>query len=332
MFLRGFFLLLCCFPLSAVAITWNEPWHREVVQQADAFGLYQVTGIADSSVTFRKLKPLAGVVTGDEIAVDGYYALQISSMSGDGIETAYVQGRSYYLFLKKGEGDKSWLVATPTASLNELTVDGVVAATFRHSAHQAWAEQSVYELTQICIFNYLHDGKRCEDPVYAFIDDAVSGKPGVLSATATKQEADRFFRQHAALETAYLIRYPLPEASLLKFIQTGFFHSQISANRALSVSNSARAAALLLDFVKNNENEPLAQVFAVLSIGEMGARELRDPLLAFLPAASEEEVGLTGMMDPRIGTAFPDSVKAAIESVIESWASESSAKPMSTVR
>jgi len=64
----------------------------------------------------------------------------------------------------------------------------------------------------------------------------------------------------------------------------------------------------------------IARVFAVLMLRENNARELKAQVAAYIPEAPADEAGLgMNIMDPRVGTNFPDSVKAALQELIATW-------------
>jgi len=62
----------------------------------------------------------------------------------------------------------------------------------------------------------------------------------------------------------------------------------------------------------------LAAVVAVLLLKEIGAHQMKARLQAYSSHASEEKTGLgIALMDPRIGTRFPSSLKEAVTLVGE---------------
>jgi len=228
-------------------------------------------------------------------------------------------GARYYLFLKKAPAGSRWRIASPTTGFAKVGVDAKVIATFRISLHQAAVDSNTYELTQICIFKKLH-GEECSADLYRYILTQLSLEPPVMSQNATPEQADRFFNQHAALETSYLIGYSVDRETLSKFLRGSDFHTQISAVRALRSSDSRERNAMLMAFVVDDTRDLLARVMAVQMIREVVARELMDSITAYIPKASTEPVNLgMDIMDPRIGTRFPESLKDALEKLVADW-------------
>jgi len=252
----GFVALASALALAAV---WNEPWHREVVLGADSFGLYDTVKVTPFTATFKRIRGLAGADTGDAVTVDGFYGSTTPSSTSvrpgqtydDEWTLRFRNGRKYYLFLKRasaaqgggllppgvspaasgGTASESWRIATPTGGVAEVQADGKVVATYRHSLHQAVVDEATFELTQTCIFDTLHRTKPCVPDVRAFIDEQLAAEPASLLGTPTSADQERFFKQHAALETAYLIGYSADRARLETFLKAPFFHTQISAVR-----------------------------------------------------------------------------------------------------
>jgi len=321
------FLLLCfAFSTPVFATTWDEPWHKDVVAKADSFGLYQAVSSTSRHAVFRKVQTFAGAATEESVEVDGFYGLTLMSTSsispgidGDWDET-FRSGSRYYLFLKKAPTGKTWKIATPTTGFASIQTTGKVVATYRISLHQATVDPKIYELTQTCIFVRLHGSDKCSPEAYKYIDDQVSVAAPTMSGNVLPDQVDRFFTQHAALETAYLAGYPLPLEILSKFLANAYIHIQISGVRALSVSNLKDRNQLLMTFVMDRMKDPVARVIAVRMIREVNARDLKDQVITYLPNASSEETGLgMNIMDPRVGTVFPSSVKEALTQLVAEW-------------
>ena len=103
------------------------------------------------------------------------------------------------------------------------------------------------------------------------------------------------------------------------FLKHPGYHVQISAVRALSRIDTKAARERLFAFL-TGEGEGFAKVMAVWGLKRLDAREFRSRLEAFYPNAPTEETGFGGnIMDPRVGTSFPDSVKHAVGQLIEHW-------------
>ena len=119
-----------------------------------------------------------------------------------------------------------------------------------------------------------------------------------------------FHLRGAGLERAELRRLLEP------FLADGQFHTQISAARALSVVGSD---ARLCKFIAA-EREGFAKIMAVWGLRDRGTEAGKKCLEAYLPKADTDETGFGGnIMDPRVGTRFPGSVKAAVKEAIGDW-------------
>ena len=325
------------------AAVWEEPFHREVVLGADSFGLYEPVNITPLTTTFKRIRALAGADTGEAVVVDGFYGSTVPSSTSirpgqqydDEWALRFRSDRKYYLFLKRASATngaptlggapvatagEAWRIATPTGGQAEVRPDGTVVATYRHSLHQAVVDAAIFELTQTCIFDSLHAAKACVPEVRAFIDAQLTAEPASLLGTPSAADQERFFKQHAALETAYLIGYSADRARLETYLKSPFFHTQISAVRALARLDAADRNTMLGDFLMDETRNPLARVFAVQAIRELKAVELKDRLAAYLPNASTERVGLGARVtDSRIGTMFPSSVRDALGRLLADW-------------
>jgi hypothetical protein len=77
---------------------------------------------------------------------------------------------------------------------------------------------------------------------------------------------------------------------------------------------------MLMAFVVDDTRDLLPRVIAVQMIREVVAKELMDSITAYIPKASTEIVDLgMDIMDPRIGTRFPQSLKDALEKLVADW-------------
>lgn len=312
--LFSFFLSLFTAIAPAHAHTWDEPWQRRVLAASDTFGLFEVVAIDRSGIELKRLKHLAGVATPETIVLSGYHAPHYVD-DGDplGVE---VGGRAYFMLKREGE---RWLAATPTAGVDPLFEDGSVAATYRISFHQALQPADAYERVQTCVFRVAHDESCDLSALAADLDAPLDAPAAALSATATDEEQAMFFRQHVALETAYLLRRDLSLKRLEPFLANGFFHTQIAAVRALSVSRDPGRNARLLAFVRDDTRTPVARVMAVLMAQEIADEALLSDIRAYGPKASEKDASLPigSIMDPRVGTRYPGSLKDAISALSE---------------
>lgn len=305
---RAFFTLLIALGCisRANATTWNEPWHREVVRDATALGLYEVLSSDARSVTLKRIKQLAGEDTGDKVKVDSFYALALTSLSGDGPELRFRPGLRAYFYLKRTAG--AWAIATPSAGWAPVQSNGMVAATYRFSAHQALVEAPLYELTQRCVFIAVHKQGKCDTQVSDFISAELAKPPEALDG----ENVNGFFRQHVALETAYILNYPLGAKTIEPFLSKPDMHVQISAVRALAASQLPGKAERLMRFVEDDRADMTARIMATLMLREIGAHAMKQRLLEYSKKAPKLESGLgIAIMDPRIGTAYPQTIAEA---------------------
>jgi hypothetical protein len=317
---------LLCFATIGYSTTWDEPWHKQVVAAADNFGLYEVVSSSPERAVFKTIRQLAGIDSGSQVEIVGFNGAKlVSSSTVNGRPTGefslgFSKTGRYYLFLQKSKSGNTWTIATPTTGYAEVQSNGLVAATYRISMHQAEIDAASYELTQICIFRKLHGQEKCSPETYKFIDDQLALPPGPLGPNSSKTDGERFFHQHAALETAYIAGYPVPLETLSKFLADSVVHTQISAVRALAATPTRERNAKLLGFVMDKSRTSIARVFAVLMLRENNARELKDQVAAYLPQAPADETGLgMNIMDPRVGTSFPGSVKSALQELLTTW-------------
>lgn len=305
-------LLLCVGPVSAT--TWDEPWQREVVKKADSFGLFEVVSTDGLKAHLRTLKTLAGQATPSELNLSVDPAMRYTSIFEDERgEFDFRVGQKVYLLPEHGK--QGWMVLTPSAGIAPVRDDGRnVAATYRISVHQTLQSIDDYEKVQRCIFQHLHGGNCDESALRVQLDEPLAQPPGSLSENARPEQQALFFRQHVALESAYLLERDVPLATLEPFLRADFFHTQLSAVRALAASHDPQRNARLLAFIKDPTRLPMAQAMAVLMAKEIGDKKLIAELKSWAPKASTAESSLPiAIMDPRVGTAFPSSVRAAIE-------------------
>lgn len=297
----------------AQATTWDEPWHREVVSAATSFGLYEIVKRTPNSLTLKRIRHVAGEETGPIIEVKSFYALRLTSHSnGHDPEFNLPAGAQVYFYLKRA-GD-AWSIATPTAGYAPVGADHKVFATYRISAHQAKIDAQLYEDTQLCIFQVLHGKSNCDPRIAAFITTELARPAEGISAGRSSAGPDGFFRQHAALETAGFVHHPLADETLERFLTLPDMHVQLSALRVLAAGPRADKAARLMRFVEDEKASLTARILAAGLLKEIGAREMKQRLLDYAVRASEEEAGLgIALMDPRIGTNFPATLREAVK-------------------
>lgn len=232
----------------------------------------------------------------------------------------------YYLFLWRTE-DGGWSLPTPTAGFAHERPDGLIQATYRHSYHQGLVPRELYEETQAAIFRARH-GEPAPAALVARLADELLAKPPDGLPDDPTDEANLFFRQHAALETVFHLGWgevpPERALALLEpFLQSDVWHVQVSAVRALERVPGREARTRMMRFLRARGRSGFAQVMAVWALRRANARGLREELQRLAGEASDEEVGFGGsIMDPRVGTRFPRSVKDALEELVAEWAEE----------
>ncbi len=311
--------LLAFISASTFALTWDEPWQKEVIKESDSFGLYTIVKNSGDSLKLKLVKNISGEKTSSEITVSSFYDFKIASSSSGHKEPIffYKPGQKVYFFLKKSGNE--FQVASPTAGNDEILENGNVAASFRISMHKTEIDTKTYEAAQSCFFLYLHNENCTIDVVNEIIEKPLKERVGELSQQATQEDADLFFRQHVALESSYIINQQNSYESLKPFLNSKFFHVQISAVRALSVINSEAKNHQLIEFITKSEASDIAKIMAIVMLNEVNFQGGIEELKNYLPFASKEDVSLvSNIMDPRVSTNYPESVQAAITWYIES--------------
>ena len=315
-------ILLSTIAASARATTWDEPWHETVVKDADAFIKATVTDSSPKSITLKVLKHLAGIQVPDTLTVDRFSLLHLTSVNGADtheLDFDFPKNKDRYFFLKKVK-DKdrgTWAMATPTTGSAGIE-NGNVYATYRHSYHQALVPADLYERSMTAIFQFLHDQKYDEKYVHDLIKAELSQPPYRLKQGDAEGQKI-FFRQHVALESFYYFGTPAEYALLDPFLKTDDYHLGISAVRALSRIDTPEARQRLFDLL-TTDRSGFSRVMAVWGLKRQDAREYLPRLRDFAKTAPTEQTGFGGnIMDPRVGTRFPRSVKDACEELITQW-------------
>jgi len=312
------------------AATWDEPWQDDVIRKADTLVKAEVLANDGKSVNIKVVETLAGAAVPETATVEGFSLLRLSSFTLADEETKFPfkKGQSYYFFLTKQKGGKTWAVATPTAGYARLE-DGNVYATYRHSFHQALVPQELYETTMKAIFLKTHgkevDADALRKTLLPILKQAPQGPP---KDAKEKDQARRFFEQHAALETLAYFAGADDLKLLEPYLKCDDYHVQISAVRALGGIDSREARERLLAFLEG-DGKGFAKVMAVWALKRQNARDCLPKLKELQPKAPVDRVGFGGnLMDPRIGTHFPGSVKSAIDALVAEWSKpEAPAKP-----
>jgi len=258
--------------------SWDEPWQKEVIADADTLVRVEITDAQPERVEFNVLKQIAGDEIAEKGAIVGFSKLRFSSYSVKEDVFSLTKGSVYYIFLENAEGENEYHIATPTSGF-AVTSDGQTIATYRHSLHQAYASSDVSDFEPFCA-------------------------------------------QHVALELIYYIGGVELE-SLEPFLKHKGFHVQASAVRALGKLDRKVSQERLLTFIADPTREPFAKVMAIWALRDMNAKDAVADLKEIL-ASTEDEASELGMnlMDPRIGTSFPNSVHEGIQHLIKTWEEE----------
>jgi hypothetical protein len=194
---------------------------------------------------------------------------------------------------------------------------GNVAATYRHSYHKALVPEDIYEQTMQAIFNGIKGRPYNVEATVAFVRSQLS--MSVASLGNDEGMNKRFFLQHVALEVFYFLGKGAELAQLIPFVQSDSYHVQISACRAVSAVDSPASREVLMKFIEG-KGDGFAKVMCVWGLKRLNAREMIPRLRTFLKSGEEQETGFGGdIMDPRVGTYFPDSVKASIRALLDAW-------------
>jgi len=302
----------------AGATTWDEPWQLQVATEAKTLALYRIESLKDDSATVTLLKHLAGTPTKQKIRI----AARESGfgMGEDHGEQLWLEeGESYYLYLSPGPKG-TWRLPTPSSGADLLTPDGQVEATYRISIHKVLVPRDVYEMTQTCIFEVMHARPCVREPVDKFIAEALAEPVGKLFKGMSESDMQRFSRQHVALETAAALQAPLPADVITRFEAEPFFHVQISLLKYLSRSPIEDRWHRIALVVCDPKQHPLVRNYGALLIGTQNVRSEAATLKGCAIEKSEHGVMLAeDIMDPRVGTAFPDDLAEYVDELLTRW-------------
>ncbi len=310
-------LLLALLVPSAVASTYDEPWQEQVLQRADALVKLRITATEDGKLArFQRLEQLAGVNVPERGAIDRYDALAVTSyFPGADFPLQFSKGDEGYFLLRATDQADRWSIPSPTSGFAMADDSGVVA-TFRHSYHQAMVPEQLYRDATLAIFQHLHGQAWDEQGMRATMRGLLDQAP----MTSAGPQLEQFFQQHVALESCYHFCQSADLARLEPFLASDGFHVQVSAARAISAIDTPEARQRLFQFLQDDSRQGFARVMAVWGLRRLDAREYLAQLQEYLSKAPTEETGFGGnIMDPRVGTAFPDSVRDAVSELIVAW-------------
>jgi hypothetical protein len=316
------FLLTLFIFISVKATTWNEPWHDEVIKSSDSFVKAKIRENKGRLATAEVIKHLGGSSIPAQFNISGYLKLQLTSYSSgdEGLPLPFDNGDTYYLFLRKSEKDNSYQIATPTSGF-ALLKEGFVTATYRHSYHRALVPEEVYEKTMTSIFLDSKGKEYDKNYIESFIKEQLSLPVSELSEDVNAAGSKRFFLQHVALESIYHLGVAADLKMLIPFLESKGYHAQISASRAISRINSPQAKEALMKFIEG-KGFGFAKVMSIWGLKRLNAKEMKPRLETFLKSGKDEETGFGGsIMDPRVGTFFPSSVKESVKALLTEWKS-----------
>lgn len=324
------FSIIACFIIVSTikATTWDEPWHEEVMRNTDSFVKVTITQSLGSRVKADVVKSLAGANTPQQIEIDGYSSLRVMSTSSGSHELhlPFVLGQTYYVFIKKSDKTNGYQIPTPTAGWARIEGENV-HATYRHSYHQALVPPDIYEKTMKEIFNGIKGLKYDEVFINEFLKQQLAQPVAVLNSDDPAM-MKRFFLQHVALETFYHLGKGTDLAVLVPFVNSNSYHVEISACRAVSRIKSSAAKELLMKFIEG-KGSGFAKIMCVWGLQRLDARDMIPRLETFVKTGTDQETGFGGsIMDPRVATMFPDSVKASIQQLLNVWRKPSTNKAM----
>ena len=292
---------------SSQATTWDEPWQKEIIQQSEYFVFGKVLTANDSVVTIE-IENSVGESLSGTITLDGFFMLDICSWSsGHGPEFHFGEGDEGYFFLKKGENG-NYQIPTPTSGFDRV-VDDKIHATYRHTYHQAAIPLEAYELTYTEIWNKYHSNTFDKEKILEYINEQLSLDP----AGFEEDEIDLFFKQHAALESVYLLDLEFDFETLEKFASCDNFHSRISAIRAMNGQDKEKVSSFLLDYLVDKKMDEFSKVIAIWTLWKIEDAKIQSKLWKLRKKLSDDDNGFGGnIMDPRVCTHFPSPKNAVI--------------------
>lgn len=302
----------------AYATTWNEPWQDDVVRLADVFLKVRITSVSEFRAAGDVVKVLAGEEPGKSVIIEGYSQLAIGSMTvghNRELHLPFKIGSEYYILVKRGPKG-TYQLPTPTSGW-AFVEKGDVYATYRHSYHKALVPVDVYELTMRAIFDSAK-GKTVDSSIPDFIREQIALPPAKLG-NLDLPETKRFFLQHVALELIFHTGSVTELQRLEPFLASPEYQVQISAVRAAGRVGTPESRERLMRFIES-DGVGFAKIMAVWALRNQKATYLTRRLQAFVDKGKDQETGFGGsIMDPRVGTYFPDSVKQAIRELLARW-------------
>ena len=293
------------------AITWDEPWQETVIKKSDYFVLARVTAVnPQTGITATVLQSLAGGTLAGKLRITSFYDLHLCSQSSQMPPFDLTGVDSCYFFLQK-RADDTYAIATPTTGFAAVRA-GTVAATYRHSYHQAPVPRAVYEPTMRVIFQRYHGQPYDLIYVNKLIASALA-----LPPAHTRTEIGTFALQHVALETIYHLSLSVPTETILPFLRDSTnFHAQASAARALTASPSPLAEQQLLKVLASPSAKPFAKLMVIKALSTYQSKDLKVKLEKLVKTAPTESNTFGGnVLDARVCTKLP-SIHDAIAALL----------------
>lgn len=299
-------LIVFFFTAKLKAETWNEPWQKEIIQKSQFFILGKVIENDGKNAKISVEKKFGNEQIPNEIVIDNYFFFQLTSGSGHEIHNNLEKAVSYYFLLTKNKNN-NYSLPTPTSGFAEINEDKKVRATYRHSYHQALISQDIYEMTYKNIWSYYKYKTFDNNQINQFINLQIGKK----AAGFSEEEISDFYLQHSALETAYLLDLTPSIEQVFKFAKSENFHLRVSALQLMGNYNTKQSNDFLLNSVKNKNVDNFEKVIAIWAIKKSNDKEYIKELKLLEKSLSTEETGFGGnIMDPRVGTYFPDPRQA----------------------
>jgi hypothetical protein len=297
------------------ATTWDEPWQDEIIKKSDYFVFAEVVkNEYTKGTTIKILKDLSDSGLSGEILISDFYLLHLCSYSdGHGPEFQFDEGEQYYFFLALNE-DSNYCISTPSSGFAILDQESnKVYATYRHSYHQALADQDLYEKTMTTLFQFYHNETYETQYIIEFATEYLNISP----AGVEEFELENFFAQHVAMEMLYHLKLGGFYEELKYFLQDNSnFHNQISAARALRAYNSEECQNLLIEAIVNPDYDDFVKVICIWTLQEFHPIDKKAELEAMVDKVSDLDNGFGGnIMDPRVCTSFP-TVKTALQQLL----------------
>jgi hypothetical protein len=295
---------------SLFATSWDEPWHDEVVKNADSFVFAKINSFdTKKGLDITIIRTISGTKIAGSIKISNFYLLHFTSISGENDFFHFSDVNEAYFFIKK-DVNGNYCIATPTTGY-AIVKNGKVYATYRHSYHQALVPIDIYEETMKAIFNNYHNQSYDNAYINKYVKEHLPQGPVNINTSA-----DIFFLQHVALECIFHLRISGYYAEIIPFLNSSNFHDQVSAIRALRAYNTVDCKNELLKIINAKSRNIFVQVMSIWTLSEFNPVELKSKLIELSENASTEDNGFGGnIMDPRIGTYIP-TVKKALQDLI----------------